>query len=189
MSHTGKSLNFYYNTKNLMFAIARTSPWGSKVGEEAYNENNPPTPSVETTDLTEIIGYKRISEKFFVVPDSSGTYIVDGVRWKKLVPSIIDPDPLKAKKDLISLIKEYKSRWIYLSTVLESTDFVGYSYRQVGVYSELEIDYTNGGTDGQLLYQPNQIITGSGILEVINNRKSITRESDQREMISLVIEF
>lgn len=189
MSHTSKALNFYFNTKNLMFAIGRTSPWGTKVGESEYTESNYPLPSLDTTDLTEIIGYKRYTDMFFVVPDDNGTYVVDGVKWKKVVPTVINSDPTEAKKELINLVKTEKSRWLYISTILESVDFTGYTYRQLGLYSDLTIDYTSGATDNKNVYLANEIISESGILEVYQNRVMIARTSDQRELIAIVLEF
>ena len=39
------------------------------------------------------------------------------------------------------------------------------------------------------VYNPEHIQTGSGILEVIQNRAPVTRQIDQRELVAVVLEF
>lgn len=81
------------------------------------------------------------------------------------------------------------ARWVYMDAYLRYDQFPLVTYRQIGVYSAVEpsnVDtmrsktYATGGTDE---------FTKTGILEVVDNRKPTPREIDQKEMLSLIIEF
>lgn len=191
-SHVGKAINFYYNTPNLMFAIGRSTPWGEKEGEDdgtsILNDLNPPYPSLDTTEVEEIIGYKRYSNMYFVIPDETSTEpIVDGVHWRKIALSVTPSDPDAAKEELIKLVKANKARWIYMDFQLDPNDFVGFTYRQIGLYSNVNV--LPPATQSMNVYNPEHIQTGSGILEVIQNRAPVTRQIDQRELVAVVLEF
>lgn len=191
-SHVNRALNFHFNTKNLMFGIGRSTPWGEKPGETSgtvlIDEKHPPYPSLDMTEVEELIGYKRINNMFFVVPDETSVEpIVDGVKWRKIAVSNPSPDPEVAKTELINLVKQEKSRWIYIDAFLDPTDFVGFTYRQLGLYSDLKI--LPPATNSQIIFNPEHIQTGSGFLEVVQNRSPVTRQIDMREMISVVLEF
>ena len=191
-SHVGKAINFFFNTPNLMFAIGRSTPWGDLPGEHSedqlIDDNNPPYPSLDATDIFEIIGYKRCTNKYFVIPDeTSPEPIVDGVHWRKISLDTVPSDEEAAKLLLIDKVKTYKARWIYLDFQLDPNDFVGFTYRQIGLYSDLKI--LPPATQSMKIYTPDLIQTGSGILEVVQNRKPVARQIDQRELVSVVLEF
>jgi len=198
-SHTGKAINFFFNTKNIMFAIGRQTPWGERSDEVSsstlIDDNHPPYPSLDTTEIEEIIGYKPYNNMYFVIPDeTSPDPIVDGVHWRKIsVNANLPKNPLdytdEQKSLLINEVKSQKARWIYLDFQLDPTDFPNYQYRQIGLYSDLKIDSTTGATSSLKIFNANMIVPGSGILEVVQNRSPITRSDDQRELIAVVLEF
>lgn len=191
-SHTGKAINWFFNTNNLMFGIGRSTPWGEKPGESGgtvlIDEKHPPYPSLDATEVEEIIGYKKINNKYFVVPDDTSVEpIVDGVKWRKIAVQNPSPDPEVAKAELIALVKQEKARWVYMDCFLDPTDFVGFTYRQIGIYSDLKI--LPPATNSMTVFQPEHIQSGSGILEVVQNRSPITRQIDMRELVAVVLEF
>lgn len=191
-SHVGKALNFFFNTNNLMFAIGRSTPWGELPAEQAstslIDDLHPPYPSLDATEVTEIIGYKRLHSKYFVIPDeSSPEPIVDGVHWRKILLQNPPTDELEYKNALTELVKTHKARWIYMDFQIDPNDFVGFTYRQIGLYSDLKI--LSPATQSMKIYSPEHIQTGSGILEVLQNRSPVTRQIDQRELIAVVLEF
>ena len=175
-----------------MFAIGRSTPWGELESDSDYgttiSDANPPYPSLDAETVDELIGYKRYKSKYFVVPDdTSADLIVDGVRWRKIQLDETPSDEDAAKEKLIELVKANKSRWIYLDFQLDPTDFIGYTYRQIGLFTDLTI--LAPATEAMTLYQASEIKEGSGILEAVQNRTPVTRQMDQREVISVVLEF
>lgn len=191
-SHVSRALQFYFNTTNLMFAIGRSSAWGSKDGEYStttlVDDKHPPYPSLDAEDIDEIIGYKRYANMYFVIPDStSSSPIVDGVHWRKIALDSISGNDDEDNAALTAKVKSYNSRWIYLDTELEPSDFLGVTYRQVGLYSGLSL--ASGVSSAANTYAASSIVTGSGILECIQNRSPVTRQMDQQELIAVVLEF
>lgn len=191
-SHVGKALNFFYNTPNLMFAIGRSTPWGGKEGENdgtsTIDDLHPPYPSLDATEIDEPIGYKRYNNMYFVIPDETSTEpIVDGVHWRKIQLDTPISDPEAAKEALIAKVKMNKARWIYMDFQLDPNDFVGFTYRQIGLYSDVKI--LPPATNSMNIFNAEYIETGSGILEVIQNRAPVTRQIDQRELVAVVLEF
>lgn len=174
-SHVSRALSFYYDTPNIFFAIGKTSEWN--------NENEPPVPSLEEVGLTEIVGFKKINSIKFVVPDpASGTMVVDNIRWREIIPDAIT----YPNDTLRSAALRENARWLYVDTIFESSEFIGVRYRQIGIYSRGI--FASGVSDSLSLYIPAQF-DSYGILEFYQNRKPIYRQSDQRELISFVIEF
>lgn len=191
-SHVGKAINFFYNTPNLVFAIGRSTPWGELAGETSdtstIDDLHPPYPSLDSTEIDEVIGYKRYQNKYFVIPDESSTEpIVDGVHWRKIQLEVTPQDPDAAKSQLIAKVKQNKARWIYMDFQLDPNDFVGFTYRQIGLYSDVKI--LPPATQSMTIYNAEHIEKGSGILEVIQNRAPVTRQIDQRELVAVVLEF
>lgn len=193
ISHSMRTINFYYNTPNIMFAFGRQSPWGTlpgdNVGNLIYNEYKPPLPTLDAENLQEIIGYKRPEKMQFVIPDNVGAYKVDGIWWNIVKPTTSETNPDIIKKLTIEEVKRLKCRWVYLTVTIEGNEFINTTYRQVGLFSDLKVNYANGGTDNQALYNENEIFPGSGVLEAYQNRKMILRQSDQREKFAFVLEF
>ena len=101
ISHCMRTINFYYNTPNIMFGFGRQSPWGTLPGDNRppiiYNDQKPPLPSLDCENLQEIIGYKKPEKMEFVIPNNYGTYKVDGIFWQivKPVTSETNPDIVK----------------------------------------------------------------------------------------------
>ena len=173
-----------------MFGIGRSTAWGELPADaDGCDDDNPPLPTLTTTDIEEILGYKKKSNMYFVIPDATGTISVGGVVWKILEVENPDADPDIAKSQLISLVKEQFCRWVYIETTFEVGEFSNVTYRQLGLYSDLTVNYAGGGTDEQTLYTADEITEGSGILEIYQNRTPITKESDIKELIGVVLEF
>ena len=193
ISHCMRAIGFYYNTPNVMFGFGRQSPWGTLPGDNRppliYNDYKPPLPTLDTENLQEIIGYKRPEVMQFVIPNDTGNYKVDGIFWQIVKPNTSETNPDILKQLTIEEVKRLKCRWIYFATTIEGNELVNVSYRQIGLFSDLKINYLAGGTDNQPLYEADHIINGSGVLEAYQNRKMIIRQTDQREKFAFVIEF
>ncbi|MNH41086.1 hypothetical protein D3C79_1025180 [compost metagenome] len=73
-----------------------------------------------------------------------------------------------------------------MSTTLVGDELPLTSYRQIGFYSELELE--TGVPTNQLVLLPSDV-ADPGLLEVVDNRKVTHRQSDQSEKLSFIIEF
>ena len=173
-SHVSRAWSFYNDTPNIMFGIGKNVPWP--------DENNPPDPSIDKDGLDELIGLKRINMKKFVIPDpTNGTIIIDGVRWK-----IIEADPTISGDTLYNAVRRNNARWVYVQVMLEESDFINVSYREIGLYSRMVLK--SGVNTSNLVYKPTDF-SDLGILEVWKTREPIYRTSGQREELTLIMEF
>lgn len=162
--HVSRAMDFY-NKSSIYFCIGKTSAW--------IDEKNPPDP-LNTDDMTEPAGYKLIESKFMVMPDTTGTGEITyrDTRWK-----IVPYDQALAKG----------ARWVYVVSYIAYTEFdIDLVYRQIGVYTGLE--KAEGVASGKTNLTPEEV-KNPGILEVLDNRTPVYRELDQREKLSVIIEF
>lgn len=193
IARVNKAIKFYETNidktlaSGLMLCIAE-GPTGGWPTVESVEQA--PLPSLSTTQLTNVIGFKRFASMNFVVSDEAGVLTVGGITWTKVTGD--------TQEDLIANALSQGARWLYIEAELETSEFSGETYRQVGLYSELEIDTTAvPGYATTLVYTPTQIIrTGvdpdyvyDGILEVFQNKYPVTRPTELKELFTWVLEF
>ena len=161
-AHVNRALEF--TAKNdKYFAIAKTAPWS--------NDNLPPKPDFGTANLTGVIGYKKVERMHLVVPDVNGSISYRDSKWRQI--------------DRNDAMQE-RSRWVYLECTLMYDELPLQTYRQIGLFSGLEME--ENVPPGKYALLPNEV-QNPGILEVVDNRKPSSREIDQKEIISLIVEF
>ncbi len=160
--HVSRALDFF-ERNDIYFGIGHPDPWS--------NEEYPPAPEISTTGITSPIGYKKVETIYLVVPDEEGTIAYRDKRWR-VVP---------ADKAI-----EEGARWVYIDCYLRYDELPLSDYRQIGVISRLKP--AEGVPPGKYNLLPEEV-ADAGILEVIDNRKKVPRQIDQKEMLSLVIEF
>jgi len=164
-AHVNRAKEFSLRN-DVYFAIGKSSPW--------TDDNLPPDEDFQAIALQEIIGYKKVETTYLVRPAKEGEEIDIAYREEGWV--IVPYDQ--------ALIEG--ARWIYIKTNLLYNELpLGY-YRQVGVYSGV----TKKGTipAGQDNLLPDEV-QDAGILEVLDNRQPSNRQLDQRETLSLILEF
>ena len=169
--HVSRAILFY-NMKNLYFSLGKTTPWEGEL--EAEKEGKPfsaPAPSVETTEITELIGLKRIEYKSLVVPDDEGTLVYREKSWRKV-----------SVEEAI----QHKARWVYIEASIYYDEFKATAYRQIGVHSMVPLQDEVPENTSVLL--PNQI-KNQGILEILDQRKVVNRNEDSKDTFSMIIEF
>lgn len=203
IARANKAIQFYKENQSmttdagLMLAIAE-GPLLDGTTKSGWPEDSNgevvPLPSLNTYDLDNVIGFKRVKNINFVIPDNNGYVSVGGVTWSKLTSDTYD--------DLVKLVYVKKSRWIYIDAELTTTEFVNKTYRQSGLYSSLHIN-TDEVTDyaNRTIFQPYEIEyvtksttlydnrTYNGVLEVYQNVKATQRSADYKELFSWVLEF
>jgi hypothetical protein len=154
-----------------------------------------PLPSLETTQLQYVKGFKRYDNMYFVVPDTGGNINVGGITWSKV--SLVDPPDPNVWMSRYTNVLQQKSRWIFIDATLRSGEADTASYKQVGLYSNLKI--LDGYDFNKEFYTPEEISkTGTdvsnyiydGILEIYQNKDTlITRSSELTEYFAWVLEF
>lgn len=176
VAHVSRALDFYSKRNSTFFAIGKTSQWseediGVDFDPERDYDVNPPIPK-NTDDMKEIIGYKKAEFVSPVVPDENGTLEYRNVKWR-----IVSPDHAV----------EEGARWVFLSAGLAYNELpVDNPYREIGVYTGLQP--VSGTSEAAYALLPSQVAE-QGLLEVIDFRKPVYRDTDVRERIKLVLEF
>jgi hypothetical protein len=154
---------FYNDSTDLYMAIGRTSAW--------VDENDPPSPTGEETNVEEIIGFKKVDQEILVVQDSvGGTLNFRGQKWRELP---------------VGDIYTEECHWIYVSASLYGDSLPLDTFRQIGLYSGLTPHQDYVGNDYLLPYQ----VEDRGVLEIIGNRVPAQRSADQTDKPVIILEF
>lgn len=172
--HVSRALDFY-KKDSIYYVIGHRNEWNKSQdapdASDDVNDQNPPTPK-NTDTIKDIIGYQKVTSKFLVVKDDTGTIQYKNQKWK-----------IVQESDAIS----NGARWVYITTYIDYNNLpINLSYRQIGVVTGLSVK--SGVSPTKLSLLPNEI-GNSGLLEVLDNRTPIYRDADQRERLSLIIEF
>jgi hypothetical protein len=78
VSHVSRALDLF-NSETLYVGIGQQSPWA--------DENTPPTTDPTTLTINQIIGYKKVSDKYMVVPDPAGSITYRDSQWRIVPPN------------------------------------------------------------------------------------------------------
>ena len=162
--HTSRAISFY-ELDSIYFALGRTSPWEG----ESDPDFSAPLPQVTATELDELIGMKRVDVKSLVVPDDEGTVVYRDQTWRKISPD-----------EAIKL----GGHWVYIEASIHYEELPSVAYRQIGVFSRVKP--VEGDTKSILMPED---IESMGILEILDQRKVVTRNEDSRDTFSMIIEF
>ena len=156
----------------IYFGLGRSSPWdGELEAAESGEEFSSPLPSVDAKGLDELIGMKRVDVKALVIPDEEGTVVYRDRIWRKITPEEA------IQKD---------AHWVYLEASIYYDELPARAYRQIGIYSMVTLN--DGVPENKSVLLPADI-KNTGILEILDNRKVVTRNEDSRDTFSLIIEF
>lgn len=166
--HVSRAISFF-ELPNVYFALGRTSPWEGEV--EGGANFTAPLPSVEATTLDELIGMKRVDTKSLVVPDDDGTVVYRDQTWRKV-----------SAEEAI----EVGAHWVYIETSILYEELSATAYRQIGVFSRVTLN--SGVSANKSILLPSDI-KNVGILEVLDQRKVVTRNEDSRDTFSMIVEF
>lgn len=173
--HVSRALDFFHKD-SIFVCIGKSTPWTAEDVDDFDNERDyeqyPPAPK-NTDKMKEVIGYKRVEFRSLVVQDDvAGTLEYRGTKWR-IVP----------EENAVS----EGARWVYIATELSYNELpITDPYRQVGIYTGLKL--TENANPAVYAVLP-ESVENPGLLEVIDNRKPIYRDSDVREKIKLVMEF
>lgn len=163
-AHCARALSLY-ESGDLYFAIGRTIPWEGEEKEGFV----PPAPNLDATTLDQLVGMKKAERVAMVAPDPNGAIEYANIKFKTLTQ-----DQALAEK----------ARWILVETRIAFDDLPPISYRQIGVFSRVR---PKEGFEGKQILMPEEI-QDVGILEILNNRKVVTRQSDTKDRYFMIIE-
>lgn len=152
-------------TGDLYFGIGRTEPWEGEDIEGFI----PPEPDLDATTLDNLVGLKKAERVSLVIPSEDGDIEYSNIKFKTL--------------NLEQALK-LKSRWVLVETSIFFEELPPVSYRQIGLYSMVK---PKPGFESKRVLLPEEI-EDVGILEVLNNRKVVTRQSDTKDRYFMVIE-
>lgn len=146
------------------FAIGKKTAWS--------DEKNPPLENEMNTTIDEIIGYRKADLVSFVVPDESkGDIEYLGSKYRK-VP---------ADKAL-----QEGAKWLLFTTTILYDELPTGLFRQIALFQGLQ---RNSGVDvGKYPLLPNEV-KSSGELIAYVNRQYSNRQADQKETLSIIIEY
>ena len=171
MGHTSRAILFQ-QLPYIYFGLGRYSPWEGEVeAAESGTDFSAPLPSVQAKTLDELIGLKKVDVKSLVVPDEDGTVVYRDRTWRKI-----------SKEQAIEL----GAHWVYIEASIYYDELPATAYRQIGVFSMVEVN--EGIPEGKDLLLPSEI-KSTGILEILDNRKVVTRNEDSKDTFSMIVEF
>jgi hypothetical protein len=122
-------------------------------------------------------------------PSETGTGITDGsVVWNYVVAFTGMITCNDSNWGFVATENAYsaKARWVYVQAIIDGNELPLVSYREIGLYSALQVAEGVGEDSAVLL--PAQV-ANNGVLEVISYRKPIPRSDDQKDQLSLVLAF
>lgn len=171
MGHVSRAISFY-ELPGIYFAIGRTTPWpGELEAAQLKTDYTVPLPSVEATTLDELIGMKRVSTKSLVVPDEDGTVIYRDKVWRRITP-----------EEAV----QKRAHWVYIEASIYYDELPDTNYRQIGVFSRVKLK--DGVSQLKSVILPEEI-EDTGILEILDCRKVVTRNEDTKDTFSMIVEF
>lgn len=168
--HCSRALNFYSMADTVYFGLGKTTPWSENETESSFI---PPEPDMSATSLEELVGLKKATRVLLVMPDDDGEIEYRGSTWK---PISIDE------------AMHNSARWVLVETTIYYDEMPITDYRQVGIFSRVQKADGVGDKQTVLLTERNDI-KELGVLEVLDNRHVVTRQSDTKDVYQMIIEF
>lgn len=166
VGHVSRAISFF-ELSNVYFALGKPSPWEG----ETEPDFSAPLPSVDATELEDLIGMKRVDVKSLVVPDEEGTVVYRDQTWRKI-----------SADEAIQL----GAHWVYIEASILYDELPAVAYRQIGVFSRVKLNDEVPASKSILLPED---IKNVGILEILDQRKVVTRNEDSKDTFSMIIEF
>lgn len=165
--HVSRAVAFFKEPE-IFFGFGRQTPWGNT---DDGGDEVPDAPSMSAIAIEEPIGFKSIDRVHLVIPSESGSIVYKDSRW-----------------EIVPLDQAYNknSRHVYVECTLRYDEIPLINYRQMGILTELKRQ--SGVQTGKAALIPSEV-ADQGILQILDNRKPTIRQKDQKEQLSLIIEF
>ena len=149
----------FYNKEDIYFAIGKSTPWSA-------------------SDIDNFDASRDYENNPPVPKNTDDMKEIVGFKKAEFKAMVVQDDTDAVTEG---------ARWVYISTELSYDELpTDKPYRQVGIYTGLKKSSSVQGNVYNLL--PNQV-TDKGLLEVIDFRKPVYRDSDVREKLKIILEF
>lgn len=168
--HCSRALNFYNLSDSVYFGLGKTTPWSEDETESSFI---PPEPDMDATSLEELVGLKKATRVLLVMPDDGGEIEYRGSTWKPIS---------------ISEAIRNNARWVLVETTIYYDEMPITDYRQIGIFSKVQKSDNVDEHQSVLLVERDDI-KELGVLEVLDNRHVVTRQSDTKDVYQMIIEF
>lgn len=150
-AYVDSALALLEKASSTYLAIGKTSEW--------ENENIPPMPEADLTNIQELIGFKKMDNISLCRPlGDTETTNYPTVDYRGSTWVLIPKEEAHAEK----------AYWLYFATTITGTELPTGEYRQVGVYTGLKTT-----TDKEALL-PTEV-TDNGNLQFYDNRQQFNR--------------
>lgn len=148
---------------NIYVGVGRTTAWN--------DENDPPTPSSNVEEITELLIYKKPDKVAFIVPDNDGTITVLGNKYRELT---------------LEEARTLQSRLMLVSVTFSTSDFGGIAdYRQLGVFAYV---IPTAGNEAKSVLLPAEI-NDPGYPIHFANRSPYYCYANHGETINLIVAY
>ena len=149
------------NTDSIWVGIGKTTAWA--------DENNPPAPDPSTTEISEVVGYKKVLDKYLVVEDpTNGTIDFGSTKYRPVNESDYFTE---------------KPHFLYLKFEIIGDELPLVTYRQIGIVFDLVPDT---GYEAYTVLTSDQV-SDTGYLLTLDNRTPVTRYSDTKDVFEYII--
>lgn len=167
--HVSRAVAFFKEPE-IFFGFGRQTPWSETEGDGT--SEIPDAPSMAATQIEEPIGFKLVDKVHLVIPNNSdGTIAYKDSKWE-----IVPEDQAYVKN----------ARHVYIECTLRYDEIPLIDYRQIGIITGLK--RASSVLHGKAALIPSEV-EDQGILQILDNRKPTVRQKDQKEQLSLIIEF
>lgn len=173
-SRQRRMVDFFTLPLNKYIGIGRTHAW--------ENENDPDLPDGTATELDTLVGVQLISGQKYAkeIPDSELT------TEKKLSGKFYKGQYYEVTSDKEYALANGFTSVMLWTTLDRDTYFpVDITYRQVGLYTKVNSNAVYISADDFNALLPDY----RGTLELIDNRKPQTRQNDQQEELTILVDF
>ncbi len=162
VGRVGRLLAFLEYANNFYIAIGKSSPWTNDYGV-GINDNNPPKPNINLSNIPETIIYKKVET---VIPAVASNTCADINLDSKDFEVLAEGSLVQKTYNFIKPDKIYYSNGelraypthLYISTKVEYTDYDTSSFRAIGFYTS--IDLKQGVDRNKLIVLPNEVNKG-----------------------------
>lgn len=150
--------------------FAKKSPYYFKLGRDASWTANPPSPT-ENSDVTTLVGLKRVERTSFVVPDPNGSIQYRGKTYSEVQEANIFTR---------------KANYVMLTADIQDGDFpLGTEYNQLVLCTNV---VHKPGKENSYTLTPNDI-TSQGNTVIADYRRSVIVDESSIVHLTLILEF
>lgn len=161
-----EALQWKNKQDSLWLAVAKSSSWN--------NDENPPPEDADTSSLSEVVGYIKVTKAFLAVLDEEASSSAGE-------PTVTYKNKSWVKIDDTNAYTE-KARQVFLEGTFAGDQLPETTYRQIGLFIDLETSASGS------VIEPSDV-SNSGILVQYHNDTPMSITPDNEFTIRVVLNF